>query len=725
MTELAPEITALLGCERMTLYTVDTANRELSSLFKTGEQQGTIRVPLDANSLAGYAALRQKALNIANAYDQAELTTHDPELRFFEGQDRLNGFLTRQVLVVPVTFKQYLFGVLQFLNKRGEAKFSQRDEHVARELAVVLGQAMYGEGQRRVTRSTRFDHLIELGMISTEDLAEAIAAARRRGMTVEQVLMDQYKVPKKDLLAALGAYFGVPALDFDNNIVPPVELLRKLKTSYLQHHLWVPLGEEQDEIIILIDNPHDLRRKDIIASLFPNRALRYAVGLREDILAFLALFSGVRQQVGHIDAIMRQLEGEEKKGEGGDEDQIDESNSGVVQLVNRSILDAYERGASDIHIEPSTGRKLVRVRLRIDGDCLEYQDVPYNFRHAIVSRIKIMANLDITERRKPQDGKIVFKKLFGRNIELRVATVPTQGGVEDVVMRILAAGEPIPLERLGLSASNEARLKSCIVKPYGLFFVCGPTGSGKTTTLHSILRELNTEDRKIWTAEDPVEITQEGLRQVQVHPGIGFTFAAAMRSFLRCDPDIIMVGEMRDSETTHTGIEASLTGHLVFSTLHTNSAPESITRLLDIGMDPFNFADAMLGILAQRLVKVLCKECKRAYRPSQEELGLLAGEYGEEEFARDFPANRLASLELYQAVGCKHCEGTGYRGRLGLHELLIGTPLLKQMIQRRTPIDELRLQARNDGMRTLLQDGVAKVLAGSTDLVQVKRVCIQ
>ena len=270
------------------------------------------------------------------------------------------------------------------------------------------------------------------------------------------------------------------------------------------------------------------------------------------------------------------------------------------------------------------------MRFRKDGSLAPYISVPAAYRNAIAARLKIMCDLDISERRKPQDGKIKFKKFGPLDIELRVATIPSQGGVEDIVMRILAAGEPIPLDKLGLSKYNLKMCKETIVKPYGLFFVCGPTGSGKTTTLHSVLGYLNTPDSKIWTAEDPVEITQRGLRQVQMNPKAGLTFAVAMKAFLRADPDIIMVGEMRDKETVGTGIEASLTGHLVFATLHTNSAPESIIRLLDMGMDPFNFADALLGILAQRLAKRLCGKCKKPHVATAEELKLFLDEYSGE-----------------------------------------------------------------------------------------------
>jgi type II secretory ATPase GspE/PulE/Tfp pilus assembly ATPase PilB-like protein len=374
---------------------------------------------------------------------------------------------------------------------------------------------------------------------------------------------------------------------------------------------------------------------------------------------------------------------------------------------------------------------------------MNYISVPGSYRSAIAARLKIMCDLDISERRKPQDGKIKFKKFGPLDIELRVATIPTQGGVEDIVMRILAAGEPMPLDKMGFSKRNLQLCKQEIDKPYGLFFCCGPTGSGKTTTLHSVLGYLNTPEMKIWTAEDPVEITQKGLRQVQMNPKAGLTFAIAMRAFLRADPDVIMVGEMRDKETVSTGIEASLTGHLVFATLHTNSAPESIVRLLDMGMDPFNFADAVLGVLAQRLARRLCK-CKEPHVATNEEIHALLEEYSlelqntatwkkdpkaarakvYEEWVRDF-GNDRGELTLHTAKGCEVCGNSGYKGRLGLHELLVGSDRVKKHIQEHSRVSDMLVTALDEGMRTLKQDGIEKTLQGITDIKQVRAVCIK
>jgi type II secretory ATPase GspE/PulE/Tfp pilus assembly ATPase PilB-like protein len=397
----------------------------------------------------------------------------------------------------------------------------------------------------------------------------------------------------------------------------------------------------------------------------------------------------------------------------------------VIQLVNKTILDALERGASDIHVEPYPGKRETGIRIRVDGRCHLYGKIPAAYKHAVISRIKVMADLDIAERRRPQDGKIKFRRPGGKSVELRVATIPTQGGVEDVVMRIISTGKPMPMDRLHFSTRNYERFLNAIDMPYGLIFVCGPTGSGKTTTLHAVLQQLNKIERKIWTAEDPVEITQPGLRQVQVRPKIDFGFAEALRAFLRADPDVIMVGEMRDRETTRIGIEASLTGHLVLSTLHTNSAPESITRLLDLGMDPFHFADAVRCILAQRLVPTLCEKCREGYHPSEKEFNELVREYGPDDFERKIGITYSRDLSLFRKCGCDVCGGTGYRGRMGIHELLMGSDEIKRMIQTKQDITTIRQQAASEGMNSLKQDGIEKVFAGHCDLFQVRKVCIQ
>jgi len=405
-------------------------------------------------------------------------------------------------------------------------------------------------------------------------------------------------------------------------------------------------------------------------------------------------------------------------------DGIDENDSAIVRLANQIIAEAFRHDASDIHIEPYSDRKETAIRFRVDGTCSTYMKIPAIYRRALVSRIKIMSSLDISERRKPQDGKIRFKMGQDREIELRVATLPTAGNNEDIVMRLLSAKDPLPLDAMEFAPATLTKLLEIAEKPHGIILCVGPTGSGKTTTLHALLRHLNTDERKIWTAEDPVEITQEGLRQVQVHPKIGFTFASAMRSFLRADPDVIMIGEMRDRETADVAIEASLTGHLVLSTLHTNGAVETVVRLLDMGCDSFNFADAMQGVLAKRLCKRICVTCKEPYHPTAQEYEKLVHGYGAqawETLGQSYGEN----FQVYRGRGCSSCNQTGLKGRVALHELLCGSDELRNLIQNRAKTAEMQSLAAKEGMITLVQDGILKVLAGLTTHDQVRAVAMK
>src|SRR6476661_10010734 len=582
--------------------------------------------------------------------------------------------------------------------------------------------------------STKFDLLVTNGKISQNELDNAIAEARKSiSSDLEGILIEKYKVPKMEIGRSIAQFHKCPYIEYSERTLVDIELLRNLNVDYLKKNHWMPLKRDRTAIEILTDDPGDLDRVADIKRTFPGLNIRFAVSLRRDIAQFLNSATGGgdgtagRKLDENVSDILGELvteaqtEAAEESGMGGG---LDENDSAIVRLANQIIADAYRQNASDIHIEPYGEKRETLVRFRVDGDCFEYMKIPQSYRRAIVSRLKIMASLDIAERRKPQDGKIKFKLSETREIELRVATIPTAGYNEDVVMRILAASEPLPLDKMGFSDRNLKELKKIAEKPYGIILCVGPTGSGKTTTLHAALGHINTPERKIWTAEDPVEITQYGLRQVQVQPKIDFTFAKAMRAFLRADPDVIMVGEMRDKETAEIGIEASLTGHLVLSTLHTNSAVETVTRLLDMGCDSFSFADAMLGVMAQRLCKRICKECTEEYRPTQEEYDELAQGYGSELWEK-LGKNYDANFKLRRGKGCDQCNRTGFRGRIALHELLLGTDRIKRSIQSHGKTEEMLHIALEEGMTTLVQDGIQKVLQGLTTFKQIKAVAIK
>ena len=573
----------------------------------------------------------------------------------------------------------------------------------------------------------RFYYLIRNQLLSEEQLGRTKELAKQGKKSIESILLNQFGIDKTELGRSLSEYYRCPFVEFDElEVGTTPSCVRGIKEHFFRTNFCAPIREKSGVLIVALDNPHDLAKTDNIRRVLKAKNFQFAVSLKEDINRFIDYFYGKYSVEGSDDDVFEQLDLVDEDTEFEEEDDIlvSEADSVVVQIANKTIEDAFQRRASDIHIESLAGKRGALVRFRIDGDCMRYQTIPYNYKRAMISRIKIMSNLDIAEKRLPQDGKIKFKTRSGRSLELRVATLPTTEGNEDVVLRLLASSDAMPIDRIGLLDQNLEQIKRLLQLPYGLILAVGPTGSGKTTTLHSALGYINRPEKKIWTAEDPVEIMQEGLRQVQVKPHIGLTFARVLRAFLRADPDVIMVGETRDEETATTVIEASLTGHLVFSTLHTNSAPETVTRLLGIGMDPFNFADALLGVLAQRLVKRLCPKCREAYQPDDSEKKYILHEYGFHP-TQPLELSDLNEITLYRPKGCQHCNRTGFRGRLAIHELLVSDDGLKKLIQDKRPVGEIREYVMKQGMFTLKQDGIQKVLRGDTDLKQIKAACIR
>ena len=637
MLEVSADVCALFNADRLTIYSVGEDKQAIVSKVKTGLNSfKDLKLPIAEHSIAGYAALSKKTINIKDCYDDGELRAINPNLRFLQEVDKRTGYRTKQQLVAPIVEQgtNELIGVIQIINNKAGVPFGPLAEEGVSELSQTLAIA-FKQRQKPQLAKTKYDYLIADAVLSAGEFELAARQARKKAIDIEQVLTDEFQVKIPAIGQALSKFFGVPYEPFKADRVKPGELLKNLKREYVEGNLWVPIDESKEGIVVLCLDPERIRSSRIASNVFPKARLVYRVTTQKEFKDTLNHFYGQEAATMDMSSVDDLLSGmaddtgtEALEGTGADEVSAAADNE-LVKLVNKVIVDAYNQNASDIHIEPYPGKAKTEIRFRKDGSLGPYIEVPASYRAAIAARIKIMCDLDISEKRKPQDGKIKFKKFGPLDIELRVATIPTAGGVEDIVMRILAAGEPIPLEKMGFTPANLEKLQSTVSKPYGLFFVCGPTGSGKTTTLHSVLKYLNTPDTKIWTAEDPVEITQKGLRQVQVNRKAGLDFAVVMKAFLRADPDIIMVGEMRDKETTSTGIEASLTGHLVFATLHTNSAPESIIRLLDMGMDPFNFSDALLGILAQRLAKRLCS-CKQPYTPEPAELTAFLREYCEE-----------------------------------------------------------------------------------------------
>jgi type II secretory ATPase GspE/PulE/Tfp pilus assembly ATPase PilB-like protein len=579
--------------------------------------------------------------------------------------------------------------------------------------------------------------LLEHGLVDPPIIEAACRIQRKQGRHHEpigKILQKMGAVSEENVIRALCRQAGILMVDL---YAFPIDsaTMKKVPIEVARVYRAVPVAIQDGRLYLAVENPLEFAEKEYFAFL-TNLSVELVFAPANRLTQRLADY-GQSRSAQESDREFRNLAKKalvQLPGNVAPQPEaptITEEDATVVGLVNKMINDAAAVEASDIHLEAFPGNGFTRIRFRRDGRMEDYSEFPNAYHEAVVSRIKIMSDLDISERRKPQDGKIYFQRSGHGQIDLRVATIPTIRGIEDVTIRLLPAGEPMAIDAIGMAARDLAAFRRMIDKPYGLILVCGPTGSGKTTTLHSALRELNTPERKIWTAEDPVEIVQKNICQVQVNAKIGWTFANALRAFLRADPDVIMIGEMRDQETARIALEASMTGHLVLSTLHTNSASETATRLLDLGADPYNLADAVLGILGQRLARRLCPACARKVPLSGQELDELAAEYYFAGYARQ-PSFREreaivadwrkrlggGELAIWRPKGCDECISTG------LYEVLEGTPAIRHLIRIQAAAAEFQQTAIAEGMTNLKQDGIEKALRGLTDMLQVRSACI-
>ncbi|MCF8204390.1 MAG: Flp pilus assembly complex ATPase component TadA [Methylotenera sp.] len=667
-------------------------------------------------------------------------------LMHFEIGERLGDLLVKDALVTPEQVTAAATEQNQLRQRRVGDILVEQQIVTAEQLLLAIEQ------QARMPMVRIGEALLALELVTQEQLEQALVQQRDdRSVPLGELLVRKGVITRAQLQSALARKMGYPVVDVEKFAIEP-DAVRKLPLAVARRLEVLPLVLREGKLIVAMEDPtrrdaldeiEFITQLKVVPTLTKLGTLQFAIPTAFDRFGSEAL---PRNQGDNLpdfqpdfsldssNKLIESLERDsgERAGNAEEDSAIEQSDNSLVRLINSMIIEAHGQGVSDIHIETYPGREKLKIRFRRDGVLQPYLELPHTYRNAMIARIKIMCDLDISERRKPQDGKINFARFSAQHkLELRVATIPTNNGLEDVVMRLLASSKPMPLDRIGLAPANLEALKTAVARPYGMVLCVGPTGSGKTTTLHSALSYINTPERKIWTAEDPVEITQAGLRQVQVNPKIDWTFAKALRAFLRADPDVIMVGEIRDQETAEIAVEASLTGHLVLSTLHTNSAPETITRLLDMGMDPFNFADSLLAVLAQRLVRRSCTACQTSEPMTEAELSELLDDY-----LHVFPAEGRPSkptlmaewiknhgqqgrLMKFTSPGCSTCGNTGFKGRAGLHELLTVSKDVRRLIQTGARAEELQHAALGEGMRTLRQDGILKVLQGVTTLAEV------
>ena len=550
--------------------------------------------------------------------------------------------------------------------------------------------------------------LVDWGLLKASDVTEALQHGMEHNKRIGEALVEMELCGEEDVVKALATQFGLEYIDMDHQ---PVDrsMLDLIPSKLIEEYLVLPLSEEGHRLKVIITDPLDLETLDL---------LRFR--LNREIVPTLAPVSKVKRFIDKFvnpegDVLSKTMASIDQEAPEGAEDAAgklaaaEDAEAPIIKLINLIISEAVHGRASDIHIEPMADR--VRVRYRIDGVCHVRDDIPKNMQGAVTTRFKIIAGLDIAEKRVPQDGRIKMK-IGGSRIDFRVSSCPAYHG-ESIVARILRPeSASVGIQALGFAEEDYQTFLKIIQRPNGIFLVTGPTGSGKTTTLYSALQELNRPDRKIITAEDPVEYNFTGMNQCQVREEIGLTFAKILRAMLRQAPNIILVGEIRDREVGDVAIQAALTGHLVFSTLHTNDAPSAITRLIDMGIKPFLVASAIQAIMAQRLIRVICKECKTVdERPDPRTLRLLG-----------FTKEELEGKTVYKGAGCKRCGGSGYRGRLGVFEMLQMNSTLRELAFERAPATKLRAAARASGMKSLLHDGKRKILAGITTPEDLLRV---
>lgn len=746
------QLVAMFGVERLTLFAYDGRGRQLYSVIKTGSDLREIRVPLTDESIAGFVGLRRQGVNLPDVYDTAAMQKLHPKLSFDPRWDQTSGFQTRSMICVPLVHEDDLVGVLQLVNRlKDGAPVAFRHQHalLADAIGRVLAGTLFRLAQKRELptprRASQWQVLLDMdkAAISEAELEQAEAAAARAEMDVARYLIERVKIPRALIERSLSTFYRCDFFRFTGEERIPESIVKKVKAEFFKNLGAAPVEIRRSSLLVVIDDPLDLPRLDSMRHVEPRLRIEPLVGLRDEILRFIeASYAAPAAEAeggltlpesdlaaGLSPAVPAPGDGDEEDARERSEAQARaiaagrpefepgrESESVVVRLLEQIVRDACQRGASDIHIEPNAQDEPTLIRMRVDGGCVLYQQVRPEMRDDLAARIKILAGLDAAERRRPQEGKLRLQLDEGL-VELRVAVIPTCGGDEDVVLRVLGARGPLPLPALGLSPRNLEALTAAAAAERGLLLCVGPTGAGKTTTLHSVLRHLNRPEVKIWTAEDPVEITQRGLRQIQVQPRVGYGFAAALRAMLLGDPDVILVGELRDQETAALAVEAALGGHLVLSALHCAGAEEAILRLFDMGLDPFHLADALEVVLTQRLARRLCLSCREEIEP----------EAGEVEQVRAILGHGVGAGEkqvrLFRGRGCGECQQSGYRGRVALHEVLVASEAVRRAIMRRAPAAELRRIARVEGMITLYEDGVRKAMAGMTDLRQVLSAC--
>ncbi len=814
LLDIREDIRKLFRIRLLTIYLIDRGKKELFTLEDDGGKAREVRLPLDYTTFAGYAALKKKMLHIADAYNQREIRRISDTLSFDDSLDEATGVATGQILATPIIHDGVVLGVMEIRNKKGGDIIDEYDQIFLDEIEVCLARAFFMQlefGKIGHKAAEKFRKLIQDGIVTQAQLDQALKEAYEARTDPATVLLEKYRIAKKDIGAALADHYGCPFTPYSDDLSVVHGLLTGIDRAALAVGLWIPLKVLRGRIHVLAADPSNTALRREVEEAMETHLIQYEVGLPADILRLIERSYAELEEKTHrrtatgpaaaparpvaekkaqpistlsgpapkepLRKTIPPAQAETKGPVRGEEASVNESHpvppqqktdapdgtktapaaaapatadpqppvaregakaasappppaaaipsaDAVYPPLAELLDEAVARRASAIHFEPDAGARRTAVRFRIDGECLMHAPLPPGDYEKILPAIKKMAGLDGQTRTAIQNGKAVCTRPSGDEISLRVAVIPTRTGLEDSVLHLSARSSFLSLELLGLSEENYDDLSNILRQPRGVVFVAAPAGGGVTTTLHACLAHINSPDKKIWTAEEAIEIPQDGLRQVVVDPQKGLDYPSVLRSILNADPDVVMLGRIPDRETAGLCMEASVRGRLVLSSLRTESIAETLARLPDMGLDNLLFADAMLAIVEQRLLKILCPHCREKYHPGREEYDDLAQTFGPESFASlDIPYTDR--FTLFRPRGCDACGQTGYKGRTCVSEIFIFTPQIKRMIRRKESPDAMYQTALAGGMTPLLQDGLSRVLEGFCDFRHARLSCLK
>ncbi len=760
LDSLTDSLKSIFGCESATLFSYDSSKKELYSQSFRSQSSEEIRLKISMDNLAGYVAATGKPLNISDVHSSEELKSHHKNLEYDATWEDKLGFKTRSAMLIPLPHKNKLVGVMEVVNKNDGSPFLESDFIRAKAIALVMGLALYKLEERNRSKNntapqngsqeeapekvpeeissadcleepadskpTKFSYLIEKGFLTNDELVQMTQKSQETGSEIENLLVKELYLRPLDIGKSLESFYYIPYTGYEKSAAKPDLAGVEIDVDTLRKQNWVPLKNEDDGMMVLINDPTDKNSVETIKQTFANKNIEFRVGLKMEIQEYIDGFYQIEEPQNNPetqnlpeDKTLELVIEEEIKTKA-PEDQVimpDSRNKFFDEMLSIAI----RQDVTDIHIEPGMEGKNLLIRLRKDNACRVFEEVPSSAQKEIIDHLKKLAKLDATVNQLPQNGKFIWS-LGSNKYELSVVVFPTIGNLEDAMIRISQIGKPVPsfmpMTQMEFSDPNLDKIMSRIHAGKGMILVTGPEGTGKTTSLHAFLGQLNTPEKKIVTAESPVDIVQNGLRQIQINDEIGLNFSFAVETFLLGNPDIIMIGEIKDSETLKLGIEAAQ-DRLIFSSLDAKSTMDAIRKMRDMNFEPTQFADAFLLIMAQKLVPSLCDYCKEDYHPTQEEFEMLEKFYGDSNFA-DLGFQYNDNLTLKKAVGCKQCIFTGYSGKIALQEVLERTPELNRLIAEKASMEEIHNQALKDGMITLNQDGIYKIMNGDCDFKKIQ-----